>query len=100
MFNDIDLDGSGTVDCDEFLLLMIILKYCLFNKEQILAFCFRMYDTDGSGSIDEQEFMDLLHTVNNASPIFPGNFQRALDEFDVNKDGLIDFDEFRELDKR
>lgn len=38
--------------------------------------------------------------VNNASPMFPGNFQRALDEFDVNEDGLIDYNEFVELDRR
>ena len=38
--------------------------------------------------------------VNNASPLFPGNFQKALDEFDVNDDGLIDYSEFLELDRR
>ena len=35
----------------------------------------------------------LRHT-STANPTFPGNYQRALEEFDRNDDGLIDFDEF------
>ncbi len=38
--------------------------------------------------------------VNNASPSFPSNFKRALEEFDVNEDGLIDYGEFLEIDRR
>ncbi|CAN0524711.1 unnamed protein product, partial [Laminaria digitata] len=60
---------------------------------------FRQYDIDDSGAIDEQEFRELARTVNNASPMFPGNFAKALQDFDANSDGLIDFDEFRAMDK-
>jgi hypothetical protein len=45
-------------------------------------------------------FVSLCRVVNNAAPLFPGNFARALDEFDVNEDGLIDYAEFVELDRR
>ena len=38
--------------------------------------------------------------INNASPAFPGNFKKALQEFDVNEDGLIDYGEFLEIDRR
>ena len=38
--------------------------------------------------------------INKGAPIFPGNFTRALEQFDKNGDGLIDFGEFRELNKR
>ena len=31
--------------------------------------------------------------------MFPGNFQTALEEFDQNDDGLIDFDEFQFLNR-
>jgi hypothetical protein len=39
-------------------------------------------------------------TVNNASPMFPQNFKAALEQFDVNQDGLIDYEEFLEIDRR
>lgn len=44
---------------------------------------FRQYDTDDSGAIDEREFRQLVKAVNNASPMFPGNFAKALHDFDV-----------------
>jgi hypothetical protein len=38
--------------------------------------------------------------INNASPAFPNNFKKALEEFDVNEDGLIDYSEFTAIDVR
>jgi hypothetical protein len=38
--------------------------------------------------------------VNNASPTFPKNFRSALETFDVNEDGLIDYNEFLEMERR
>ena len=55
---------------------------------------------DGSGAVDEEEFMLLCSSVNAAAPAFPGNFQTALEQFDSNDDGLIDFTEFKELNRR
>lgn len=36
----------------------------------------------------------------NTDPMFPGNIQKAFESFDANADGLIDFDEFKELNRR
>lgn len=35
----------------------------------------------------EDEFVQLAHVVHNKAPTFPGNFSRALEEFDV-RDGV------------
>lgn len=94
----LDLDGSGTIEFDEYVRVMA--TYCMFTKDEILRFCFECFDVDGSGTIDEKEFMELCRTVNNANPTFPANFRRALEEFDVNEDGLIDYGEFQEIDRR
>lgn len=129
-FDRIDLDGSGSIDCSEFLEIMgeqrspftdklfasidldgsgtiefeefvrVLSTYCMFTKDEILRFAFECFDVDGSGTIDEKEFIELCKTINNASPTFPGNFRNALLEFDVNEDGLIDYSEFLELDRR
>jgi len=55
------------------------LTACLLGR----TVCFRYFDTDDSGSIDEKEYMALARTVNNAAPMFPANFQSALQQFDV-----------------
>jgi len=129
-YDRIDLDGSGSIDCTEFLeamgeqrspftdklfasidvdgsgtiefdeFVMVLSTYCMFTKDEILRFAFECFDVDGSGTIDEKEFIELCKTVNNASPTFPANFKNALQEFDVNEDGLIDYSEFLELDRR
>ena len=98
LFALIDLDGNGTIEFDEY--VVVTGTYCMYTKEDILKFCFDIFDADGSGCLDEKEFVELCRVVNGASPLFPGNFQNALEQFDVNDDGLIDFDEFQELDRR
>lgn len=98
LFGLIDLDGSGTIEFDEF--IRVLATYCMFTKEEVLRFCFECFDKDGSGAIDEKEFIELCKTVNNAAPTFPANFKSALESFDVNEDGLIDYQEFLELDRR
>ena len=54
-----------------------------------VAVAFTTFDKDSSGTIDEDEFMDLTRTINNANPMFPQNFKRALEEFDKNDDGPV-----------
>ena len=43
---------------------------------------------------------NICRSINNANPSFPSNFKRALEEFDVNEDGLIDYSEFLEIERR
>lgn len=98
LFALIDLDGSGTIEFDEYVRVMA--TYCMFTKDEVLRFCFECFDVDHSGTIDEKEFVELCKSVNNASPSFPANFKKALEEFDVNEDGLIDYSEFQAIDQR
>lgn len=98
LFELIDTDSSGTIEFDEF--VRVLGTYCMYTREEVLRFCFDMFDKDGSNAIDEKEFMELCKAVNNASPAFPPNFVKAMEEFQVNDDGLIEFDEFIELDRR
>lgn len=98
VFRSIDLNGSGSIEFEEY--VRILATYCMFTKDEILRFCFECFDKDGSNAIDENEFMQLCMVINNASPMFPGNFKKALEQFDVNDDGLIDYSEFCELERR
>jgi len=128
-FDDIDIDGSGTIDPEEFFdaigekksplseelfrimcvdsasgidfesFVSVSLVYCSYTKEDILKFCFDLFDKDDSGALDEREFVALCEAVNNGDPLFAGNFAAALKKLDLNQDGLIDFDEFKELDR-
>jgi len=98
LFKLVDADNSGTIDFGEFLRSFLI--YGIYNREDILLFCFQIFDADRSGAIDEEEFIELANVVNGATPMFPGNFKTALEQFDSNSDGLINFEEFKSMDKR
>jgi len=94
----VDPDGTGVMNLQQF--FQMIATYCMYSQEDILRFAFTTFDKDSSGTIDEEEFMDLCKTINNANPTFPANFKRALEEFDRNDDGLIDYDEFKLINRR
>lgn len=47
------------------------------------AVLFQHYDADNSGAIDEREFRQLAGAVHSASPLFPGNFAKAMHECDT-----------------
>ena len=128
-FDRIDLDGSGNIDVSEFLeslgeqrspftdKLFAVIVWMGVERLNLtssygyslpIACLVRMKfygfvssaDIDGSGTIDEKEFVELCKTVNNANPTFPRNFKTALQQFDVNEDGLIDYSEFLEIERR
>eukprot|EP01041_Mallomonas_annulata_P011403 gene11403-23856_t len=98
LFDMIDIDQSSTMEFEEY--VRILATYCMYTKDEILKFCFNTFDLDGSGTISEKEFVELCVHVNNGAPTFPGNYHRALEEFDVNKDGTIDYSEFCEMERR
>ncbi|KAJ1453141.1 hypothetical protein M885DRAFT_288194 [Pelagophyceae sp. CCMP2097] len=92
LFRLMDMDGDASISFDEY--VCVALAYSTYTQDDILKFCFDTFDLDGSGSIDEREFVLLARSVNNGDPLFSGNFKTALQNIDLNDDGLIDFDEF------
>jgi len=98
VFRLIDENGDGVLEFGEF--VSICGSFCMWNRGEILKFCFDTFDADGGGTIDEEEFEALAKTISHKDPTFPGNFQKALEEFDTNGDGLIDMDEFATLNQR
>ena len=122
LFKLIDVDGDGNISFDE--VVAVQTTYCMYTQDDILhvrapsfgrcarhtlmrlsppapfpraQFVFDIFDIDDSGNLNEKEFIELCKAVNRGKPVFPGNFNTAIREFDVNDDGLIDFEEFRQL---
>ncbi|CAK4659064.1 unnamed protein product [Aphanomyces euteiches] len=94
----LDANGNGKIDFEEFVYALTM--YCMFTREEILQFAFRTFDQDDSGTIDETEFRKLAEMVNDGKPLFAGNFNKALKDFDKKNDGVITFEGFDLLNRR
>jgi Ca2+-binding EF-hand superfamily protein len=108
-FRLFDADGDMSLDFSEF--VAICNSYCKWKRREIERFVFGechqllssippniarvlradCYDTDRSGGLEEEEFAILMSNLHDANPDFPGNFKEALQNFDQNDDGVIDF---------
>jgi len=90
----LDSDGSGTISYSEFLAALLSKGDLQF--EQSLWSAFRKFDLDGDGTISREELYKLL-TSTDAVQIDRDRdtINKILEDLDKNKDGLINFDEFK-----
>ncbi|POM81082.1 hypothetical protein PHPALM_1001 [Phytophthora palmivora] len=98
LFRMIDSDSNGTIDFEEFVHATVL--YCMYTRYEILRFAFDTFDPAATGSIGDKELRRLVSMVNDGQAKFTGNINNALSEFDRNKDGVIDFEEFKNMNKR
>jgi len=97
IIEEVDEDGSGSIDFEEFLVMMVrLLKEDQAGKsEEELAECFRVFDKNGDGMIDRDEFAEILRSTGEA--ITDEEIDELLKDGDKNADGALDFDEFLKM---
>ncbi|ALC42286.1 maker110 [Drosophila busckii] len=91
MINEVDLDGNGAIEFDEFLHLMSM-KMCEEPSEEALRETFRVFDNENTGFIG----IDQLRGVMIALGETPGDdeLDEMIHEHDLDGDGKICFEEF------
>ncbi|XP_053499778.1 troponin C type 1a (slow) [Ictalurus furcatus] len=97
MIDEVDEDGSGTVDFEEFLVMMV---RCMRDdskgkSEEELAELFRMFDRNEDGYIDLDELKMMLEETGES--ITEDDIEELMNDGDKNNDGRIDFDEFMDF---
>ena len=110
MVNEVDKDGTGSIDFPEFLTMMS-LKINEENAEEELREAFKVFDGDGNGFIDRRELGLMMRFMGES--LTEGEIQvgavielfydvkifikMIIEEADSNKDGLIDYNEFYKM---
>ncbi|OII72491.1 calcium calmodulin dependent protein kinase [Cryptosporidium ubiquitum] len=103
ILNDIDSDGSGSIDYTEFIAATLDSKQ--YSKEHVCWAAFKVFDQDGNGKITANELLNVFSY--NSEQGSTGINDKALSdvknmikEVDVNGDGEIDFQEFLGMFRR
>jgi len=91
MVNQVDKDGTGSIDFPEFLMMMS-LKIDSENAEDEIREAFQVFDGDGNGFINRQELACVMSNLGES--LTPAEIQGMIDEADVDGDGQINYEEF------
>lgn len=91
MINEVDADGSGTIDFNEFLEMMT--KHMKESDcEQELREAFKVFDKNGDGMISAEELKTVMHNLGEA--LTDEEITQMIQEADENSDGHVDYEEF------
>ncbi|QDZ19490.1 calcium-dependent protein kinase [Chloropicon primus] len=90
MMKNMDMDGSGTIDLDEF--MSATMSMCQFEHEGNMLQAFMNIDKDRNGVISREELGKALTDYGLVDT--QDSIDEILDEVDTNRDGLIDYQEF------
>ncbi|XP_074572204.1 calmodulin-5/6/7/8-like isoform X2 [Curcuma longa] len=91
MINEVDADGSGTIDFPEFLNLMARKLHGTDSDEELKA-AFRVFDKDQNGFISAEELRIVMSSF--GEKLTDQEIDDMIREADVDGDGQINYDEF------
>ncbi len=91
MINDVDADGSGSIEFPEFLWMMAQKTSDLAAEDDIRK-AFQVFDRDGNGFISREEMRAVM--MNIGEQITDEECTEFITEADVDGDGRINYEEF------
>ncbi|GME33186.1 Calmodulin [Neofusicoccum parvum] len=97
MINELDVDHTGSIDFEEFLVMMAK-KPKHVDPEQEIREIFNVFDRDGSGTINSSELRHVMKAI--GENLTDDEIDDLIREADVDGNGTIDYDEFARFFKK
>jgi len=91
MVAEVDTDGNGEIDFDEFVEMMVKKMEEDKSDEEILE-CFQVLDRDGDGFISESDLRDIMTTM--GEKFTDEELSDMIREVDADMDGQVSYEEF------
>jgi len=91
LMKEVDADGGGTIDFNEFLGLMVRTMKESGQKDELIE-AFRAFDVAGNNYVTAYELRNLYYNI--GEYLTPEDIESLMKEADVDGDGQIDFEEF------
>ena len=92
VFNHIDNDSNGMIESEEFIRACI--NPNIFTSHNYLRTAFSYFDKDNDGTISVAEVEDKFFQNSKKTPAAKAKLKNMFDQIDLNKDGIISFEEF------
>ncbi|XP_069106447.1 calmodulin-like [Argopecten irradians] len=92
MIDENDMDGSGSVEYQEFENIMKIHILALEYQNDILRDAFKRFDKNGDGSLDCEELRKVLCSIGES--LTDEEAEEMFKMVDVDNNGKVDLDEF------
>ncbi|KAI4370406.1 hypothetical protein MLD38_018761 [Melastoma candidum] len=89
-----DVDGSGTINCEEFMTMSVHLRR--ISSDEHLLQAFEFFDRNRTGYIEYDELKDAL-TEDNLGPDNEKAIEDIIRDADLDKDGRISYEEFKAM---
>ncbi|XP_031554593.1 calmodulin-like protein 12 [Actinia tenebrosa] len=94
MIAEVDEDGNGEIDFDEFLQMMAS-KIKDHDTEEEIKDAFRVFDKDGNGLISHKELKLVMSRL--GEKLTDDEVDEMIREADLDGDGMINYEEFKQL---
>ncbi|KAJ7841041.1 calmodulin [Mycena olivaceomarginata] len=89
MINEVDVDGNGTIDFNEFLAMMAK-KFQDTDSEEEIRQAFTVFDKDGNGTISVTELQQVMRSL--GEKLSDREVEEMIREADTDGDGEINYD--------
>ena len=94
LFLEVDEDGGGSIDFDEFMVMMADRMKERDTEEEVIE-AFKVFDADASGYITADELRRILMDI--GEDVSEEEMNQLILEADLDGNGRIDYDEFNKL---
>ncbi|KAL3846942.1 hypothetical protein ACJMK2_017882 [Sinanodonta woodiana] len=91
MIADVDVDGNGRIDFNEFVTMMVANMKDLSGEEGLRE-AFRMFDKDRNGFISSAELRHVMTTM--GDKLTDLEVDEMIREVDIDGDGQVNYEEF------
>merc|ERR1712232_817092 len=93
--NEADEDNNGTIELDEFLAMMSRRMNVGDSVDEEIKAVFEQFDKNNDGMISAAELRYVMNIMGESPS--EADIEKMMSVADLNKDGFIDFDEFKTL---
>ena len=97
MFELLDINHAGTITFGEFIQCIVVM--CLFEKDEVMKFCFYVFDKDKNGYVEKAELDTMLHVFHHvgAGEKLKGNPKKARGTLKLPDDAKVEFQEVEKI---